>query len=286
MLEVANMGDSFNIVVLIPTFGDFTVNSTELNLSNKVFLQVKIFENLAGVDRQFTTQLDQKLLSAATDNDVGVSTNTPENASTIALDSPNLPTDDQNPTLKRNTLEKLVGASLLGESKDQSVMIVEEVEYPSKDFEKQMLIERVRNSERGLTSSSRSVQSVAKLAKPSKPSKPTHASADRSRVLDVVDKVDSLDLQRDALQSSSTLKEVEEKKNTQQLIYEERDSVDLVVHEELVNVRRQIAVGDLATARRSLRKVKLAATFRFPFNRFCCFHPVLSGSVVVNFSSC
>jgi hypothetical protein len=283
MLEVVNMGDSFNIVVLIPTFGDFTVNSTELNLSNKVFLQVKIFENLAGVDRQFTTQLDQKLLSAAADNDVGVSTNTPENASTIALDSPNLPTDDQNPTLKRNTLEKLVGASLHGESKDQSVMIVEEVEYPSKDFEKQMLIERVRNSERGLTSSSRSVQSVAKLAKPSKP---THASADRSRVLDVVNKVDSLDLQRDALQSSSALNEVEEKKNTQQLIYKERDSVDLVVHEELVNVRRQIAVGDLATARRSLRKVKLAATFRFPFNRFCCFHPVLSGSVVVNFSSC
>lgn len=277
------MGDSFNIVVLIPTFGDFTANSTELNLSNKVFLQVKIFENLAGVDRQFTTQLDQKLLSAATDNDVGVSTNTLENASTTALDSPNLPTNDQNPALKRNTLEKLVGASLLGESKDQSVMTVEEVEYPSKDFEEQMLIERVRNSERGLTSSSRSAQSVAKLAKPSKP---TYASADRSRVLDVVDKVDSLDLQRDALQSSSALKEVEEKKDTQQLIYEERDSVDLVVHKELVNVRRQIAVGDLATARRSLRKVKLAATFRFPFNCFCCFHPVLSDSVVVNFSSC
>ena len=277
------MGDSFNIVVLIPTFGDFTVNSTELNLSNKVFLQVKIFENLAGVDRQFTTQLDQKLLSAATDNDVGVSTNTLENASTTALDSPNLPTNDQNPALKRNTLEKLVGASLLGESKDQSAMTVEEVEYPSKDFEEQMLIERVRNSERGLTSSSRSAQSVAKLAKPSKP---TYASADRSRVLDVVDKVDSLDLQRDALQSSSALKEVEEKKDTQQLIYEERDSVDLVVHKELVNVRRQIAVGDLATARRSLRKVKLAATFRFPFNCFCCFHPVLSDSVVVNFSSC
>lgn len=277
------MGDSFNIVVLIPTFGDFTANSTELNLSNKVFLQVKIFENLAGVDRQFTTQLDQKLLSAATDNDVGVSTNTLENASTTALDSPNLPTNDQNPALKRNTLEKLVGASLLGESKDQSAMTVEEVEYPSKDFEEQMLIERVRNSERGLTSSSRSAQSVAKLAKPSKP---TYASADRSRVLDVVDKVDSLDLQRDALQSSSALKEVEEKKDTQQLIYEERDSVDLVVHKELVNVRRQIAVGDLATARRSLRKVKLAATFRFPFNCFCCFHPVLSDSVVVNFSSC
>ena len=277
------MGDSFNIVVLIPTFGDFTANSTELNLSNKVFLQVKIFENLAGVDRQFTTQLDQKLLSAATDNDVGVSTNTLENASTTALDSPNLPTNDQNPALKRNTLEKLVGASLLGESKDQSAMTVEEVEYPSKDFEEQMLIERVRNSERGLTSSSRSAQSVAKLAKPSKP---TYASADRSRVLDVVDKVDSLDLQRDALQSSSALKEVEEKKDTQQLIYEERDSVDLVVHKELVNVRRQIAVGDLATARRSLRKVKLAATFRFPFNCFCCFHPVLSNSVVVNFSSC
>jgi len=261
MLEVANMGDSFNIVVLIPTFGDFTVNSTELNLRYKVFLQVKIFENLAGVDRQFTTQLDQKLLSAATDNDVGVSTNTLENASTTALDSPNLPTNDQNPTLKRNTLEKLVGASLLGESKDQSVMTVEEVEYPSKDFEKQMLIERVRNSERGLTSSSRSVQSVAKLAKPLKP---THASADRSRVLDVVDKVDSLDLQRDTLQSSSALKEVEEKKNTQQLIYEERDSVDLVVHEELVNVRRQIAVGDLATARRSLRKVNWQPLFAFP----------------------
>lgn len=277
------MGDSFNIVVLIPTFGDFTVNSTELNLSNKVFLQVKIFENLAGVDRQFTTQLDQKLLSAATDNDVGVSTNTLENASTTALDSPNLPTNDQNPALKTNTLEKLVGASLLGESKDQSVMTVEEVEYPSKDFEEQMLIERVRNSERGLTSSSRSAQSVAKLAKPSKP---TYASADRSRVLDVVDKVDSLDLQRDALQSSSALKEVEEKKDTQQLIYEERDSVDLVVHQELVNVRKQIAVGDLATARRSLRKVKLAATFHFPFNCFCCFHPVLSDSVVVNFSSC
>ena len=277
------MGDSFNIVVLIPTFGDFTANSTELNLSNKVFLQVKIFENLAGVDRQFTTQLDQKLLSAATDNDVGVSTNTLENASTTALDSPNLPTNDQNPALKRNTLEKLVGASLLGESKDQSVMTVEEVEYPSKDFEEQMLIERVRNSERGLTSSSRSAQSVAKLAKPSKP---TYASADRSRVLDVVDKVDSLDLQRDALQSSSALKEVEEKKDTQQLIYEERDSVDLVVHKELVNVRRQIAVGDLATARRSLRKVKLAATFHFPFNCFCCFHPVLSDSVVVNISSC
>lgn len=235
------------------------------------------------MDRQFTTQLDQKLLSAATDNDVGVSTNTLEDASTTALDSPNLPTNDQNPTLERNTLEKLVGASLLGESKDQNAMTVEEVEYPSEDFEEQMLIERVRNSERGLTSSSRSVQSVAKL---SKPSKPTHASADRSRVLDLVDKVDTLDLQRDALQSSSALKEVEEKKDTQQLIHKERDSIDLVVHEELVNVRRQIAVGDLATARRSLRKVKLTATFRFPFNCFCCFHPVLSGSEVVNFSSC
>lgn len=272
-------------MVLIPTFGDFTVNCIELNLSNKVCLQVKIFENLAGVDRQFTTQLDQKLLSAPMDNDVGVSTNTLENASTTALDSPNLPTNDQSPTLKTNILEKLVGASLLGESKDQSAMTVEEVDFPSKDFEEQMLIARVRNSERDLTSSSRSVQSVAKLAKPSKP---THASADRSRVLDVVDddKVDSLDVQRDALQSSSALKEVEEKKYTQQLIYEERDSVDLVVHEELVNVRRQIAVGDLATARRSLRKVKLAAIFHFPYNCFCCFHPVLSGSEVVNLSSC
>ena len=233
------------------------------------------------MDRQFTTQLDQKLLSAPMDNDVGVSTNTLENASTTALDSPNLPTNDQNPTLKTNILEKLVGASLLGESKDQSAMTVEDVEFPSKDFEEQMLIARVRNSERDLTSSSRSVQSVAKLAKPSKP---THASADRSRVLDVVDddKVDSLDVQRGALQPSSALKEVEERKYTQQLIYEERDSV----HEELVNVRRQIAVGDLATARRSLRKVKLAAIFHFPYNCFCCFHPVLSGSEVVNLSSC
>lgn len=257
------MGDSFGIVILVPTFGDQVVNSIELNLRNRVYPQVKIFENLAGVDRQFTTQLDQKLLSAATDNEEGVSINTLENASTTALDSSKFPTNDQNPTLKRNSLEKLAGASLLGESKDQSAMTVEEVEYPSKDFEEQILMERVRNSERGLTSSSSSIQSVAKLAKPSKP---MHTSADRSKVLDVVDddNVDSIDQQSDVLQTSPAFMEVEEKKDIQQLIYEERDSVDLVVHDELVNVRRQIAVGDLAAARKSLRKVKLAAFFAFP----------------------
>jgi len=211
-----------------------------------LWLQVKIFENFAGVDRQFTTQLDRKLLSAAATNQNGGGIVRQESASTN-VSEPLLHVDDEIAAVKRNDVETIEETNGSASSSTD----VQDADYPLKELERQMWMERVNDSGKGSTSSSSgrsSAQSPARLAKPFKPISTSveKGFVDRNAVTGVAG------AQKNSWQSSAT--EQFEKEDTMQLYSEEMDA-DSDLDRVLGNVRKQLAAGDIKAAHGTLQKV-------------------------------
>lgn len=215
-----------------------------LNLPNLLWLQVKIFENLAGVDRQFTTQLDQKLLTAAATNHGTVSQ---ESASTN-VSEPLLHVDDEMTAGKRNDAERI--EKINGSASSSPSM--QEADHPLKELERQMWMDRVNDSARGSTSSSSSRSSVQSPARLAKPFKPAPIPADKKRFADGNAVTDVAGAQRNSWQSSAI--EQFEKEDTMQLYSEELDN-ESDLDRVLANVRKQLAAGDIRAAHGTLQKV-------------------------------
>jgi len=226
------------------------------NLTSLLWLQVKIFENLAGVDRQFTTQLDQKLLSAAATKRNGNGAVSQDSASTNVLET-FLHVDDETAAGERNGAE--VKERINGSA--SSSPSVQEADYPLKELEQQMWMDRV-NGSTSSSSGRNSVQSPARLAKPSKPI-PTSAEkrfVDGNAVLDVAD------ARRNSWQSSAT--EQFEKEDAMQLYSEEVDvesDLDIV----LGKARKQLAAGDIKAALGILEKVSPFVITAFMYDLNC-----------------
>jgi hypothetical protein len=214
------------------------------NMKNPLWLQVKIFENLAGVDRQFMTQLDQKLLTVAATSQNGKATCGQAKSFTIGSESL-LHVGDQTTAAKGNIVESIAktNGSAISSSSAQ------EVDYPSKELEQQIWMDRVNDSAKGSTSSSSasSLQSPARLAKPSKPDP---VSAENFIVGNGFTDVDGA--QRYPRQSSA-FGEVENEDATQ--LYSQELDAESDLDRVLATARKQLSADDIGGAYGMLQKV-------------------------------
>ena len=226
-------------------------------LMNLLWLQVKIFENLAGVDRQWTTQLDQKLLTAVSQN--GNVIVNEEKSSTITSE-PLLHVDDPLTTVQRkdvDSISRTSGSAIPSPN-------VQEVDYPSKDLEQQIWMDRVNDSAKGSTSSSgSSVQSPARLAKPPQPAP---ASAKKKRVV-VGNGATNVVGAQIYPSHSSAIGEID-KDDTMQLYSQETDA-ESDLDRALSNARKQLAAGDTGAAQTILQRVSSFMRIRFMHGLSC-----------------
>ncbi|KAG0568473.1 hypothetical protein M758_6G019200 [Ceratodon purpureus] len=230
--------DAHELMKLVDSNFDGSVSQEEFKDFRR---QVKIFENLAGVDRQFTTQLDQKLLTAAATSQNGNGTVSEEKSSTTGSEVL-LQLDDIMTAVQENAVESIAktnGSAIPSTS-------VQEVDYPSKELEQQMWMDRVSDSAKGSTSSS-GVQSPARLAKPSKPAP---VSAEKFNVGNGVS--DVYGAQRYPWQSS-TIGEVEKEDTTQ--LYSQESDAESDLDRALATARKQLAAGDIRGAHGMLQKL-------------------------------
>ncbi|XP_073392783.1 uncharacterized protein [Physcomitrium patens] len=227
--------DANELMKLVDSNFDGSVSQEEFKDFRR---QVKLFENLAGVDRQFTTQLDQKLLTASK-NSNGIDT---------------VDQDEQTMLPIANDLERKANTN--GSASPSNV---QEVDYPSKDLERQMWMDRINDSAKGSTSSSSGnatndgiiIQSPAKLAKPSKPAS-TLVDKRSSSVVGNVSVADVVGSPRYSWQSSTSGEF--EKEDTMQLHSQVTD-VESDIDRTLANARKQLAAGDFKDAQRTLQKL-------------------------------
>lgn len=204
---------------------------------------MKIFENLAGVDRQFTTQLDQKLLTAAATSQNGNATVSQGKSSTITSELL-VQVENKVTTAERDDVERI---SKTNGSASLAVN-VQEVDYPTEDLEQQMWMDRVNDSARGSTSSSSgsNVHSPARLAKPSKPAP---ASVEKKGFIVGTDVTGS---QRYPWQSSA-VGDLDNEDTTQ--LYSQETDAESDLERALAKTRKQLAAGDIGAAHATLQKV-------------------------------
>lgn len=176
------------------------------------------------------------------------------NPTTTVLDSP-LPssTDVQD-------YERVATRSVAA---DRGSKITEEADSIAKNLERQMLMERIGNSENGSISSSSNGTSIAvrmrknipaKLSKPLKSGEEAFLNSKGFRDGSVI---------RNASQVTTDVREMEDLEAVQ---FIHQDTVKLDIKDELRNVRRQISSGDTAGARKVLQKVSIAPNSKFRFN--------------------
>lgn len=277
-------------------------------------MQVKIFENLAGVDRQFATQLDQKLLTGGIGSEEGSSNLSMGNANISIMERPDM-TQADNSECKPKTpsesssaggvatkgyaslksrlvdvaeseelVQQELQTKLLNEEVDSLAIArsvygspfvgsleseVVELDSPRKEMEKQIWIDRVKDSEKGSTSSSssgsarNSKSGIRSLAKPAKLSRPSRGTA-KEDVLSVLEvSGEAASLQRRLLQPSLDRREGGDKETVLETHQDrERDSDARV---ELAKVRKDIASGKVVEARSSLQKVRAYTFFEIGF---------------------
>ena len=149
---------------------------------------------------------------------------------------------------------------------DRGSKIAEEADSIAKNLERQMLMERIGNSENGsISSSSSNGTSIpvrmrknvpAKLSKPLKSGEEAFSNSKGFR-----------DARGSVIRSASQVTtEVREMEDLEAVQFIHRDIVESDIKDELRNVRRQMSSGDTAGARKVLRKVSLAPNSKFRYN--------------------
>lgn len=233
--------DAHELMKLVDSNFDGSVSQEEFKDFRQ---QVKIFENLAGADRQFTTQLDQKLLTAAATIQNGNATVGLEKISTIGSESL-LHVDDQMTAAHGNIVESIAktnGSAIYSPS-------AQAVDYPSKELEQQIWMDRVNDSAKGSTSSSSgsSLQSPARFVKLSKP-----APVSAGKLIVGNGFLDVGGAQRFTWQSSAT-GEVEKEDATQ--LYSQELEAESDLDRALATARKQLSADDIRGAYGTLQKL-------------------------------
>lgn len=147
---------------------------------------------------------------------------------------------------------------------DRGSKITEEADNIAKKLERQMLIERIGNSENGSISSSSNETSTAVRMRrnvPAKLSKPLKSTEEA-----VVNSKGFRDARgsviRNASQVTTDVREMEDLEAVQFT----QDTVKLDIKDELRNVRRQMSSGDTAGARKVLQKVGIPLNSKLIYN--------------------
>lgn len=147
---------------------------------------------------------------------------------------------------------------------DRGSKITEEADNIAKNLERQMLIERIGNSENGSISSSSNETSTAVRMRrnvPAKLSKPLKSTEEA-----VVNSKGFRDARgsviRNASQVTTDVREMEDL----EAVKFTQDTVKLDIKDELRNVRRQMSSGDTAGARKVLQKVGIPPNSKLIYN--------------------
>ncbi|XP_024363075.1 uncharacterized protein [Physcomitrium patens] len=231
--------DANELMNLVDSNFNGSVNAEEFKNFRR---QVKLFDNLAGVDRQFTTQLDQRLLTTAA------------NPTANGIDSQ----VDQMIPPEANATEMTVKSNRIASPSPS----VQEPDNSSKELERQMWIDRVNDSVKGSTSSSNgcsngnrsSVPSLAKPTKPAKPVKPASVLADKKNFSVGSSLSDLITPQTDGWQSSTF---GENEKEDAMELHSEVTDVESDIDRVLTTARQQLAAGDVVGAQGILLKLAM-----------------------------
>lgn len=180
------------------------------------------------------------------------------NPTSTVLDSP-LPSSTDVQDYERVAATRSVAA-------DRGSKIAEEADSIAKNLERQMLMERIGNSENGSISSSSSNGTSIPVrmrknvpAKLSKPLKSGDEAFSNSKGF--------CDARGSVIRSASQVTtEVRGMEDLEAVQFIHRDTVESDIKDELRNVRRQMSSGDTAGARKVLRKVSIAPNSKFRYN--------------------
>ena len=148
---------------------------------------------------------------------------------------------------------------------DTDRKITEEADNIAKNLERQMLIERIGNSENGSISSSSNETSTAVRMRrnvPAKLSKPLKSTEEA-----VVNSKGFRDARGSVVRNASQVTtDVREMEDLEAVQFTHQDTVKLDIKDELRNVRRQMSSGDTAGARKVLQKVGIPPYSKFIYN--------------------
>lgn len=178
------------------------------------------------------------------------------NPTTTVLDSP-LPS-----SADVQDYERVASRSVAA---DRGSKIAEEADSIAKNLERQMLMERIGNSENGSISSSSNGTSIpvrmrknvpAKLSKPLKSGEEAFLNSKGFR-----------DARGSVIRSASQVTtDVREMEDLEAVQFIHQDTVELDIKDKLRNVRRQMSSGDTAGARKVLQKVSIAPYSKFRYD--------------------